>query len=608
VLSTIKKSLGYLRTRDKVKYLILVVFKAMAGLLDVIGIALIGVIAGISATNLDPNNQLEIAGFKLPIITEQMLIYLVIAVLIVFALKAIIAIWLNWVLSEFLSRLEREQATVIATSIFGEDLSKLQSLSRSEIIWAVTGSTNLAFSGLLTSFSTFVSEGVLLLLILVTFSIVDPMGAIFVVVYFGILVLLIQKIIGGSLRKAGEESSKGNIHSMQNIEDLLVAYREISIFHKTSFFLARFSNSRGELAKGHARMIFLGGMPRYVVETALMLGVVAFVGYQFFAGQLSTGLVAVGIFLTGGVRIIGSLLPLQNAAANVKYQTEQARLSLELLASIKESKIFEDTKKIIKLSPNLTKGVNPLSLRGLSVDVQNISFTYTGASSPALNNISFSIKSGDHVAIIGPSGAGKTTLVDLILGLVTPQSGTILIEGMPPKFVFERWPGKVSYVPQSPGIVSGTIAENVALGTDINEIDELRVISTLHKAGLGNFLDTLPEGIYTSVGIQADSLSGGQIQRLGFARALYDQPSLIVLDEATSALDASSEAHLSSIISDLGKEVTVIVIAHRLSTVQHSDHVFLMESGEITAQGTFAQLREKVPMVAEYVRLMSFDD
>jgi ATP-binding cassette subfamily C protein len=169
-------------------------------------------------------------------------------------------------------------------------------------------------------------------------------------------------------------------------------------------------------------------------------------------------------------------------------------------------------------------------------------------------------------------------------------------------------PGRISYVPQRPGLVSGTIAENVALGLDLGEIDHERVRKALEQAHLWEFIQTLPEGVHTSIGKQADALSGGQIQRLGLARALYVNPGIVVLDEATSALDAGAEALVSQTLESLGSDVTVIVIAHRLSTVQHSDCVYVLESGRLMASGKFAELRKNVPMVAEYVELMSFDD
>jgi ATP-binding cassette subfamily C protein len=353
-------------------------------------------------------------------------------------------------------------------------------------------------------------------------------------------------------------------------------------------------------------MNFLGGMPRYVVETALMLGVVMFVGVQFVTGQLASGLVIVGVFLTGGVRIMASLLPLQNAAANAKTQAEQSLLAHQLLQEVEETSGKSDDAEVTP--PTTSRRPSARAGSGLSVTLKKVDYRYPGSTTLALKKISLSIEAGQHVALIGPSGAGKTTLVDLILGLLEPTAGTVQI-GQQVLDARNRLPDNlVAYVPQSPGMVSGTIAENVALGTPPEEIDTERVAEALRSAHLTEFVNSLPEGIFTSVGSQGNSLSGGQIQRLGLARALYVKPKLIILDEATSALDASSEAFISQSLKDLGKDVTVIVIAHRLSTVQHSDVVFVVDGGEVVASGSFSHLRKTVPMVAEYVRLMSFGE
>jgi ATP-binding cassette, subfamily B, bacterial PglK len=593
--------------KDKLTYYFLVVIRALSGVLDVIGIALIGLIAGLAATNLDPAKPLVIAGITLPTFSEQGLVWLVIIVLLVFLIKTIIAVALSRILTRFLARVESEQATRIAASVFSKDLGKLQTVNRSEIVWASLGSAFQAFSCLLVSFGTFISEGLLLILISLTFVVVDPIASVFVVVYFGLLVIVIQLFIGSSLKRAGEDTTEGNIESVQAIDDLLGAFREISIAEKTSFYIKKFSVSRAKMARGGGQMTFLSGMPRYVVETALMLGVVIFVGFQFMTGQLATGLVTVGVFLTGGVRIMASLLPLQNAAANVKNQAEQGKLSLDLLAEI--NSVEEKSPSSISAADEFTvTDEKQDKARGEAVTISDVTFAYPGSATPALKNINMQVDSGQHVAIIGPSGAGKTTLVDLMLGLVTPQEGEVLLGGLPPSERISLFPGTVAYVPQNPGIISGSIAQNVAIGLNDSDIDEARVIDCLKKANLGDLIESLPEGIHTSVGNQTDSLSGGQIQRLGFARAIYSQPKFIVLDEATSALDASSEAFLASSIKALGKSVTVVVIAHRLSTVQHSDVVYVIEGGELIASGKFAQLRKTVPMVAEYVRLMSFED
>lgn len=581
--------------------------RSLSGLLDVLGIALIGLVTGIAASGLDGGKPLVILGFTLPSATEQTLVSLVVVVLFVFVFKAILAIGLGRALYSFLARVEVAKSKLIAGYLFEGTLSSLQRFSKAEIQWASMGSTAFAFSGLLTSMATFYTEGVLLLLVMSTFLIVDPIAAIFVTVYFAAIIGAIQFVIGRDLKKAGVAAQDGNVESMNAVNDVVDAFKEIAIFHKREFFLEKFTTARTKLAKSAATSNFLGGMPRYVVETALMLGVVIFVGWQFFSGQLASGLITVGVFLTGGVRIMASLLPLQNAVANLTNQVEQAKLSQTLLSEISSKRASMEPLAPRSAEETFFSEIASTQA-GLSLAISDVHFTYEGAETPVLRGVSMHVDSGQHVAIIGPSGAGKTTVVDIMLGLIVPTEGKVSVGGFEPQHLVSAIPGIVSYVPQRPGLVSGTIAENVALGLSPKEIDFELVKSALEQAHLTEFIDSLPEGIHTSVGKQGDALSGGQIQRLGLARALYEKPRLIILDEATSALDAGSEAFISSSLDALAGDVTVIVIAHRLSTVQHSDVVYLMEDGLVTASGSFAELRKTVPMVAEYVKLMSFDE
>jgi ATP-binding cassette subfamily C protein len=242
----------------------------------------------------------------------------------------------------------------------------------------------------------------------------------------------------------------------------------------------------------------------------------------------------------------------------------------------------------------------------IGVIFKNVGFTYPEKSSPALQNLNFTIEAGSQTALIGPSGSGKSTIADLLCLIVHPTSGLILRtdgSGEPTGLG-----GRVSYVPQKPGIVSGTILDNVALGVDFEQVDRDAVEEALRISHLGELLDTLPEGIDTALGKLMDNLSGGQMQRIGLARALYFKPSLLVMDEATSALDAESESQIYAALNQMRGEVTVVMIAHRLNTVQHANKVFLMESGTIVDSGTFQDLLARNHSIQRLVELMRVDE
>ncbi|MCU1411427.1 MAG: double ATPase transporter [Rhodoglobus sp.] len=605
MLASVRLSLGFLTSRERITYFALLAVRALTGVLDVFGILLIGLLAGIASSQLGDLNAppITIAGFQLPKLDEQGLVVLVLFVLVVFALKAVIAIVLSRVMTRFIARAESENATKIASYILNGSLGEVQRFSKADVQFAVTTSSVYAFTGLLNNLATLVTEGFLLVLLGGTFIVVNPVAAIVVTAYFAGVIALIQFVIGRQLKKAGRDAVSGTIGATGTINDTIDTFREISVLSKQKTFIRRFAATRERLAQSDGTMTFLGGMPRYVVETSLILGVVLFVGVLFLSGQLATGLVTIGVFLTGGVRIMGSLLPLQNAVAQAKNNVEQAASAQQFLIAAREAARIEAS---AKAAPAPEVGFTADGALGVVLD--SVDFTHPGNDQTTLSDISLAIPGGAHVAFIGPSGAGKTTLVDLLLGLVTPDTGSVTIGGVEPGLLRLVHPGLISYVPQKPGLVSGTIAENVALGVEPEDIDVERVAEVIEAAHLTDFIATLPDGLATSVGKQADALSGGQMQRLGLARALYTRPRLLILDEATSALDAGSEALVTASLDRLGAGVTVIIIAHRLSTVQHSDAVHVVEAGRITASGKFSALRKSVPMVAEYVKLMSFED
>lgn len=600
--ATARRVFGFLTRSEGVRFVTLVIARSLSGLLDVVGIVLIGVIASVAATQLSntAGKPTKILGFTIPVLTPENIVWLVVIVLVIFTVKAVIAITLTRTLAYFVATVESRNAARVAAYVLNGRLDEVKEYSKADLQYAITGSMTYAFTGILNNLANLASEGFLLLVITATFFVVNPIAALFTLAYFGFVVVIIQVFIGRSLRRAGREAVAGTVDTMSALNDTLDTFREISVLRKQDYFIERVAHSRGRISSSDAAMTFLALMPRYVVETALILGVVLLVGQQFLSGQMATGMATVGVFLTGGVRMMASLLPLQSAVANIKQNVEKSRAAVELL--VRQREPGQE-----RVASAAASGDAPRSDVALKVRLEDVRYRYPGADRFALNGISLDIAAGSSVAIIGPSGAGKTTLVDLILGLVTPDSGTVVIGDADPELVTAAEPGLVAYVPQKPGLMTGTIAENIALGVSPEKIDVDRLRQVIKLSFLTDFIASLPEGANTSVGKQVDSLSGGQIQRIGVARALYSQPKLLILDEATSGLDAASESFVSNSLRALHGTVTVIVIAHRLSTVQHADVVHVIEDGRVAASGDFKSVQATVPMVAEYVKLMSFD-
>jgi len=229
------------------------------------------------------------------------------------------------------------------------------------------------------------------------------------------------------------------------------------------------------------------------------------------------------------------------------------------------------------------------------VEMSKISFTYPGQETPALRAVNLKVNRGESIAIVGPSGSGKTTLVDVLLGLLNPDEGDVTISKISPRRAIENWSGAVAYVPQNVAIMNGTIRENVTLGYPVGpEVDEF-VHEALRLAQLSDLIKEMPAGLDTNVGERGAKLSGGQRQRLGIARALFTNPQLLVLDEATSSLDGQTESDISAAINSLHGQITVVLIAHRLSTVRMADEVIYVSRGEIIARGSFEEVRNAVP-------------
>jgi ATP-binding cassette subfamily C protein len=344
-------------------------------------------------------------------------------------------------------------------------------------------------------------------------------------------------------------------------------------------------------------------MPRYIIEAALLVGVALFVLSQALAGDVVKSAATLGVFLSGGFRLTAALLPLQSALLTINAVIAPAMKAhdiLELGASLTETTPLAAP----QAKEQVAKSCNESESKAIGVEFKSVSLTYPDSTNPALRDATFGITAGEQVALMGPSGAGKSTIADLLCSVLVPTSGTVRLSNPSPSKGANDSCGGISYVPQSPGLISGTILENVALAEDSDKIDRQRALDSLRQVNMGDLIEELPEGLDTPLGKLKDGLSGGQLQRIGLARALYTKPGLLVMDEATSALDADSEAEIQKALDAMRGKVTVVLIAHRLNTIQHADKVILVEGGQIKDWGTFKELIARNPSVERIVDLM----
>ena len=589
-----------MKPRERAKFFIFLSFRALVALLDLIGILAIGFLATSMALIITSGTQdeqaIQIGTIEIPAVTFDTLPIIAGVILLLFITKAVLSILLTRQLAYFLARIEARSSRVIAKNAFGQGLEGSRLNSREEIHFVVQNGSPSAFQNVLNSVGTLAAEGFLFALVITAFAVVNPAVAAGAIIYFGLIGLVIQVIFGKMMERTGVRLADATVEANSGLSDLGEVQREAEILGRQGFFFDKIYSSRLKAAGSYATQFVLSGMPRYIVETALIIASAAFILVQAYSGDIAASAATIGIFLSGGLRLTSSLLPLQSALLIIKQAIPSANRALDLL-------------EIQEPVQELDSGNRATSIPDapLSVEIEDVSFAYQGSKAETLSEIDISIPAGSQVAFIGVSGAGKSTLADLILGLLVPTKGRVFVQGDNPTSLIRVNPGLLGYVPQKPGLVSGTIEQNIALGLDESEIDTKNIKRAVQDSHLAEFIGSLPEGIKTNIGKRKDELSGGQIQRIGLARALYTQPKLLVMDEATSALDAESENEINKALDDMRGKVTVILIAHRLNTIQRSDKVFLVEEGRITDSGSFQHLAEKNEVVRNLAALMAIE-
>ena len=600
-LSTIYRAAAILSNGDRRKIILVIVLQISFGFLDLLGVGLVGVIGALAIRGVQsqtPGDRVTVVLTFLHLenltFQKQVAILGLIAVFLLIG-KTIFTIIFSRRILFFLSRRSATITANIVAKLLSQSILTIQSRSLQETLYALTGGVNIITVGILGNLVSLISDLSLLMLLATGLFLVDITMAVTTFLIFGTVAVSLYLLLQVRAKKLGIMFAEKSVVSNEKIFEVLNSYRESVVKNRRSFYAKEIGELRKKLAETSAELSFMPSVSKYVIELTTVFGAIIVCGIQFTTNDASRAVAVLAIFLASSSRIAPAVLRMQQVAISIRGSLGSAIPTLELIESLsKESKQIEN----IDALDIVHHGFNS------EIEISNVTFTYPGKLLPIIKNASFSIRPGSIVALVGPSGAGKTTLVDLILGVLRPDEGDVKVSGQSPSAAIESWPGALAYVPQDVMISNGTIRNNVALGFPIEEATNDLVNDALRIGQLIEFTEKLPEGIDSYVGDRGTRISGGQRQRLGIARAMFTKPHLLVLDEATSSLDGETEANISGAIQNMRGLVTVVMIAHRLSSVRHADIVLYLEAGEILASGTFEEVRNTVPNFDKQAQLM----
>ena len=571
------------------------------GLLDLLGVLAIGLLGALSVSGIQsrsPGDRVSgvLSFLRISEASFQLQVTFIGATATLLLVgRTILSMIITRRVLFFLSNRGAKISSNLVARLLAQPLLFVQTRTSQETLFALTSGGSIITLQILATCIVLVADVSLLLVMAVGLFVVDPGTALGTFAVFGIIGYILYRFMHLRANALGLESSQLNILSNQKITEVFSSYRESVVRNRRDYYSREIGKIRFLLANNSAEMNFMPYVSKYVIETAVILGAVLLAAAQFVLQDATQAVATLAIFLAAGTRIAPAVLRVQQGMVTISGAIGQSTPTLNLIDQLGSTPVIE----------NIDDSVDVIHEGFVAkVIVNGVSLAYPNGSGYAIEKMNLNIPVGSSVALVGPSGAGKTTLVDVILGVLSADEGTVSISGLSPLSAISKWPGAIAYVPQDVMISSGTIRQNVSLGYPIEAAKEDLVRSAIKVAQLNEFVSNLPNGIDTHVGEQGSKISGGQRQRLGIARAMFTRPLLLVLDEATSSLDGETEAAISEAIHELRGSTTVVMIAHRLSTVRNADLVVYMTDGEILATGTFDEVREAIPDFDRQAKLM----
>lgn len=575
--------------KDKGKVGILLCLMMLAGVFEVLGI---GFILAFISQLADPtwiSSVPWLASFfsSIGIVTSvDLLVYGSVALMLLFLLKNLYLVGYHYLQARFVHNRYRYISVALFKKYMDAPYSFHVGQNSSRLIRNVVVETRLLVSQIMMPLLFFMKEAIMIVSIVAFLLLMEPVVTITVSLLIGGIAGLFLKFVRSQTKQYGIQAHEDRALMIQKVNEGLGGIKEVRVLNRQSWFVAQFLDSMERTVRAETFKEISKQSIKPVIETFAVAGMLSIALVLLYQGrEISSIIPVLTLFGVATFKLLPSLNRLVGEYNTLRFYSQ----GLE--------QIHRDMKEVnLSYGEERTMGEELDSAKielGQSISLNNVSFSYPGSVDKVLDHISLTIQKGQAVGLVGPSGAGKTTIVDIVLGLLEPTAGTVLVDGVNIHQHTSAWQKNIGYIPQFIYLSDNTIKNNIAFGIDEKEISEEKIKHAIEMAQLDELVNQLPQGVDTVIGEGGIKLSGGQRQRIGIARALYHDPEVLIMDEATSSLDNKTEKYIVDAIETLKKDRTIIIIAHRLSTVENCDVLFVVERGRLVDSGTYSELKKR---------------
>ena len=584
-------ALKLLSSRDRKWLVVIASIQALIGLLDLVGIVFLGALSSVVLNGLSSRSYGDRLGQFLALLkienndfNFQILFLASVAIGAIFS-RILLSVYLSRRILTFLSIRSAYVSRRLFQKMLEEGLDFIKRRTALNSQFAINRGIDLIMVGCLGILMTLLADALSLTFIFFGLLVIDPKFALALVLAFSLLGTLLHVVLRKKTERVARDKTTFEIASNQKIQDTLLTFREVHVRNQQSLAIREFSELRLKSAKAIADSMFLPSVPKFVFESTVIVAAVFMGLFQLLANDVFRAISTLTIFLAAGTRVAPGMLRIQQGFMALKSNLGQTSPTLEILTELKINNL--DSLNIRAstplISPTKSNAKNLISF-------ENVNYERSTSPRFLLKDLTFFVRKGEFVALTGRSGSGKSTIIDLMLGLLEPTTGKISIRGLSPRLAISEFQNEISYIPQDVHIFPGTVRENIQVGMGDQEVSDSKIWKVLSQVQLKNHIKSMSKGLDSQLGEFGNVLSGGQRQRIGIARALLSSPKILVMDESTSALDSETEDSILKVLKNLQPRLTIVAIAHKLSTLVNSDRIIYVAEGRIEAQGTFKEV------------------